>query len=52
MEVLNEEWPVWSSKQSELLVDGLKVTQVFSNVHIQLETLRRRKYATKAGIYI
>ena len=45
-----EEWPEWTSKRSELLIDGLTVTQVFSNVHIQLETLRKRRFATKSGI--
>jgi prefoldin subunit 5 len=51
MEDLTErEWPVWTSRTSELLIDGLKVTQIFSNVHIQLETLRKRKFATKAGL--
>ena len=51
MDDLSEaDWPSWSSLQSELLIDGLTVTQVFSNVHIQLETLRKRKFATKAGL--
>jgi chromosome segregation ATPase len=51
MEGLSElEWPTWTSKQSELLIDGLKVTQVLSNVSIQLETLRKRRFATTAGV--
>lgn len=54
MEGLSElEWPQWTSqsaKQSELLIDGLKVTQVLSNVNIQLETLRKRRFATTAGV--
>lgn len=51
MENLSEaEWPSWTSKKQELLIDGLTVTQVFSNVHVQLETLRKRKFANKAGV--
>jgi chromosome segregation ATPase len=51
MESLSElEWPQWTSKQSELLIDGLKVTQVLSNVNIQLETLRKRRFANTAGV--
>lgn len=44
------DWPRWTSKQGELLIDGLTVPQVLSHVHIQLETLRKRRFATTAGI--
>lgn len=51
MENLSEsEWPSWTSRNSEMLIDGLKITQVFSNVNVQLETLRKRKFVTKAGV--
>ena len=40
------EWPVWTSGNSELLIDGLTITQVLSNVNIQLETLRKRTTMT------
>ena len=50
METLSEaEWPAWTSGSSELHIDGLSVTRVLSNVHIQLETLRNRKFLTKSG---
>ena len=43
------EWPVWTSGNSELLIDGLTITQVLSNVNIQLETLRKRTSLTRNG---
>ena len=43
------EWPVWTSGNSELLIDGLTITQVLSNVNIQLETLRKRTSFTRNG---
>lgn len=50
METFSEaDWPAWTSGSSELLIDGLPVTRILSNVHIQLETLRKRKFLTKSG---
>jgi len=53
MEGLTEEsWPAWTSKSYELVIDGLKITQILGKISVQLDTLRNRKFVTKDGVPI